>query len=207
MKNKALTLLIIILILLFAFNKSYSQFGVQFSYIKPTSTMGYYFKPTLGAEIFYKFNEEDNKFVLGVSLGFYPLNTRLDTFTNYTVKISNGSNSLIPGYKIYSKYYVVSFGLTSEYKFLLTKLTPLVGLDLNANINSYDYKEKIETLLDKESYNENSFDIAIIPRLGVRYEININWVISAGIGKSIGIVSEAGSLSYWKTYTNIIYFF
>ncbi len=198
---------ILILALLFSFNNSYSQIGLQFNYIKPSGAMAYYFKPTFGMEIFSKLDDEDDNFVFGASLGFYSLKTRLDTFKTYAIKVENGVPSIHPGYEIYYDYFVMELGINSEYKFLLSKFTPLVGLGINANLYSFNYKQEIETFISEDAVGEGSFYLAITPIVGVRYELNSNWVVSAGFGKNIGIISKAELFSYWKSFANISYNF
>ncbi|MFA6923378.1 MAG: hypothetical protein WC223_03900 [Bacteroidales bacterium] len=205
MKKKTIQI-IFITTLSFYYNNASSQIGLQLSYIKPSGLYGYYFKPSLGTELFYKFHDYEEKFNMGLSLGFYKPKPRLDTFPDYNIQYSNGTYTLLPGYMIYKNYFFISIGIISEYKFLDTKLTPLVGLDVNVNMHNFDYENYIETAKDI-GYSGEQVEIAIVPRIGIKYELEKTWVFSAGIGKSMGYVSNNSKQSYWKPYISVCYYY
>jgi hypothetical protein len=179
--------------------------GIQTSYLKPSAVYGQIFKPTVGFEIFYSDNDIDDRFKVSFLLGYYSFPARHDTFLTYATG-SGGAANFLPGFNIWKNYKVISPGGNMEFKILDKNFSPIVGLDVYFYIISYQYQNYIVTLINEQETNSIGA-VAVLPKVGVSYELNKKFLIMGGLGKSFGYQSDYITQSYWKVFLKLGYYF
>jgi len=180
------------------------RIGFQFSYIKPAGDLKYFFKPTVGIELFYRFCDPvDDRLQLSVALGYYRQKATMDSFPVYSIS----GSTLHPGREVWSEYYVVPVGVNSEYNLLDASLSPIVGLDCYFYLASYTHYSDAVAYRSVYESGATSVTIAVVPKVGMLYQTGM-WMLGAGVGKSYGYTFKAdGNHRYWKPYFNATYFF
>jgi hypothetical protein len=185
-------------------NKASAQYGFQMSYIGLSGTYAYIFKPAAGFELNFKTGDIDSRVRGSFSIGYYNMLPTQDTFSSYTIRGGSGT-TLLPGNYTVKNYSVVPIGFGVEYHPFDSKLSPYIGLDGYFYVIDYSYHEYYYSFIDEDN-EETLWQVGIVPKIGLSYKINDNWLISAGIGLSIGITGTADTQSYTKTFLNISYY-
>ena len=173
----------------------------------PTGDFSYLMKPAPCFEITLKPGDMDNQYKPGMAIGYCSFTATQDTFRTYTLQTGGLGNYVLPGYKVYHKYSMGFIAITNEYSFLKRpKLSPFVGLDLYGYLMVYSDDYYAETFVQSSETNSSYIYIALIPRIGVQYKLNDLFLLSAGLGRNMPIVSTEPA-GYWKSYINVSYYF
>lgn len=204
--NRKLLLFLLTVIFGMSWFNANAQIGIRTSYIKHSGDMGYLVKPSIGYELIGGGYNIANKFYYGGSIGFFLLDTRLDTVPIGTFLDDDGV-TLLPSYCIYDNMVEFTVGFNFEYKFLDKKFSPVIGTDIYFHVIEYDYIYHVPMIGGSDVTNKNIVTMGIIPRLGVVYDLTDNITLEAGIGKSIAIDNTYEKYQYWKTYIGAVYFF
>lgn len=180
------------------------RIGFQLSYIKPAGDLKYFFKPTVGFELFYRFCDPvDDRLQLSVVLGFYRYKATMDSFPVYSIS----GSTLHPGREVWSDYTVVPIGVNSEFNILDAPLSPIVGLDGYLYLASYTHYSDALAYRSVHESGATSVTVAVVPKVGMLYQTDM-WMLGAGVGKSYGYTFKSdGNHRYWKPYFNATYFF
>lgn len=187
-------------------SKIYSQSGLQFSYIKPSQTFGFYFKANPALEFFNTLSGEKDKLRYGYSVGLYYLKARLDTFHSLGV-LYNYGYSLVPAYEIIKYYFVIPVGFNTEYRINSKKLYPLIGIDGYAYFSIFYYQTHTEGVVSEDEIMK-TITIALVPKIGAAYDLKNDWRLSLGIGRSFGLeVDNFSFQQYWKPYLSVSHVF
>lgn len=199
---KTIKIILIFTLILVATSTGWPQLAVQTSYIKPSADYGMIFKPTLEYELLLYFSEMDDLFTGGVSLGYYHLTPRKDTFAIYGIV----DDEISQGFDVWNSHNVVSLGFFLEQRILDASFTPVLGCDVMLYNLLYTRNYYIPGIRSSDGfYHDIAF--GVIPRLGFLYRINDYWEISSGLGKSLSFDAEGVTRSYWKTYLRVGYDF
>jgi len=181
-----------------------AQYGATYNYIKPTGSLGYYFKPASGVELNGIVGDIDEQFNINTHLGYYSLSPTQSVFSTYARQYG-GSNGLsfLPGYESWYSYQVISLGMGATYKFFDKKISPFAGLDLSILLASYHRSYYIQTLISSDEQDNNT-TIAIRPKLGVSAEVSDVIRVQAGIAQSIGKTFEVSETQvYWQPFISV----
>jgi hypothetical protein len=204
MYRKLITLLIIVLL-----GKVYSlnaQVVAQFSYIGPVGETAYLVKPSIGVELIAKPSfGSTNHLRFNIGVGYHGMQPTKDTFKTYTIQGGNGS-AFLPSYEVIRSYSVVPFSFGAEYKLLNTNFSPFIGIDGNFFVINMDYHNHIETVMDEDG-SDLYWELGVLPKIGVTYNINNAIQLYAGVGYSLGIVGTTDTQAYWKTFLSVGYKF
>lgn len=182
-----------------------AQVGLQLSMVKPSKTLGYIFAPAPSVEIVYKASEIDDRFKLGLSLGYFSLKPRQDTFPITAMKYDGGW-TILPGYETWSRFNTIYFTVQTDLKIFDKAFSPVIGLDIFTLLNSYSYSSYAATIISS-SYSGGSTSMGINPRIGASYEMKDTWLCTASVGKSLAIDKDLGGFSFWKTSIGFVYYF
>jgi hypothetical protein len=173
----------------------------------------YVLKPGIGFHLSGEKGDIDDRYRFGVFLDFYTFKATQDTFQTYAVGPSNsnpyGPTYLTPSSEILHHYYVVQMGLSFDFRIIPEgKFSPILGLDFSINaidISEDDYSIYVssQSLGGGDVY----YNYSLIPRLGAQYQLGDNWLLSAGLGYSLGFGGSLGAQSFWKPYITATYFF
>jgi hypothetical protein len=181
-----------------------AQYGATYNYIKPSGSLGYYFKPASGVELNGIIGDIDEQFNMNTHLGYYSLSPTQSIFSTYARQYG-GSNGLsfLPGYESWYSYQVISLGMGATYKFFDKKISPFAGLDLSVLLASYHRSYYIQTLISSDE-QENNTTIAIRPKIGVSIEVSDAIRVQAGIAQSIGKTYEVSETQvYWQPFISV----
>lgn len=182
--------------------------GVQLSYISPAGDLKYYFKPTVGYELFIRLEEPDDRLQFSIAVGYYSHKATMDTFPIYAIQSGGSGAGLLPGKEVWSKYEVIPIGLSTEYNILDDTFSPIVGMDFYGYVAYYSHYSNIPGFMTTDETNSTTFTLAVLPKVGVLYNTETGLVLGAGIGKSYGYtIDVSGNHRYWKSYLNVSYSF
>ncbi len=182
-----------------------AQIGVSTGMIKPSLRFGFVFKPTAGMELSYTGAEIDSRFKTKISVGYFSLSPRFDTLNNGGLLSQDNTTTFTPGMEIWKSFKAITIGMHSEFKILDKPLSPIIGLDLIYQSNSYKYE--IHNIIEDGHYEMSSNAIGLTPRIGVSYELNDTWLISGSVGKNLVMDWELAGYSYWKSMVGVTYYF
>ena len=181
-----------------------AQYGATYNYIKPSGSLGYYFKPASGVELNGIIGDIDEQFNVNTHFGYYSLSPTQSIFSTYARQYG-GSNGLsfLPGYESWYSYQVISLGMGATYKFFDKKISPFAGLDLSFLLASYHRSYYIQTLISSDEQDNNT-TIAIRPKIGVSIEVSDAIRVQAGIAQSIGKTYEVSETQvYWQPFISV----
>lgn len=182
-----------------------AQIGVSTGIIKPSLRFGFVFKQAPGIELTYSMADIDSRFKTKGFIGYFSLTPRFDTLYNAGILSKDNSTTFSPRTEIWKSFKVITIGLQSEYKILDKPFSPIVGLDLVYQANSYKYE--IHNIFEVGNYEMSSNAIGITPKIGVSYELNDTWLISGSVGKNLVMDWELAGYSYWKSMVGVTCYF
>jgi hypothetical protein len=194
------------LILLLGFSTTKAQsFSLETPVIIPTGITAYLFKPSIGVEGA-KHIDINDRFRLGILVGFFQLRPTQDTFNTYAIGGLNAPN-LLPGWEVIHSYNVLYSGFSLTYKVLEGNLTPIIGLDFNVDLILLHDDVFIDTYILANSNYDTFYNFSAIPRLGAQYKYDDTWLFSAGCGMSVCFGGTQGFQTFVKPYIGATYTF
>ena len=183
---------------------SFSQIGVAISYVMPRAELGVVMKPTAMYEISYQFTEPDEQFRFATSIGFINFKTREDTLNTYGFISGGGDQLIVSGYELYDNYISIPIHFKSDYRFLDTDLSPIIGLDANVFFNSYYYEQNIDKIISLTETGSSVF-LGLHLRAGVLYRIDDNFNVEFNLGKTATYENGDGNFRFWRMGLGITY--
>src|SRR5690348_9718414 len=96
-------------------SSAYAQFGLKISVAIPSGNYyPYLLKPGIGCEFDFKLGDIDDRFKIGIILGYYKFKATQDTFRTYAI----GGNpvQLYPGYEVIHSYSILQVGPSCDFK-------------------------------------------------------------------------------------------
>lgn len=174
-----------------------AQFGVNLSFLKPSSTFGSLFSPSPELEFTYQ-EERSTDLYMIVKVGFFGFKPRKDTFDIYY----DNRSKIIPGYKAYSKFYSVYIGTSLQRYFFESEIRPFIGFNSYIGLVSYDYESHIKGISTRTYYNLNS-SLTLGLGIGASYRIDEKISYSVGIYKNVIIDTEAEIFPYFNCFSGI----
>jgi len=176
---------------------NHAQFGVNLSFLKPSSAFGNLFSSSPELEFTYQ-KEYGTDLYFITKVGFFGFKPRKDTFETY---YDNGSR-LIPGYKAYSKFYNVYVGTSLQRYFFESEIRPFIGFNSYLGLVSYDYESHIKGISTSTYYNFNT-SLTLGLGIGASYRMDEKISYSVGIYKNVIFDTEAGVFPYFDCFTGI----
>lgn len=194
--------LLLVVITFCSITQGLSQWVIQPSVIIPTGFNSYLLKPGPSLEILYKIPDDADAFYrFGAGFGYSVLKPTADTFRTYAI----GSHFL-PGYEVMHSYSIFSVGVTNDFNILKRKkLSPVIGIDIYIYAISIAEHNYAEGLIDETTTGDSYWQLALLPRIGLRYKLGENIVIEAGCGKNITILGTSDALPFIKPYISIAF--
>lgn len=197
--------LIILLLLTKIPYSGMAQCGLQVSRVIPIGEMSKLLSPGMSYEFTIKPSENYQRLKIGFAIGYYSLDALQDTFFSFATHSGGNGTQVVPGYEIWISYYVIPFGLTSEWKVLDKSFTPFIGFDLYFYLTGFEHKEYYPSYIDLYE-TKYTWAAAALPKAGLSLELGRKWLILAGVGKSLGFQQGGNSQYYWKPFINISYY-
>lgn len=192
-----------ILLLVFGSSPVFGQWGIKISTMIPS---GHYYpyllKPGLGIELSGKasFNDDNPQYKIGAAFGYYWFKPTQDTFATYAI-----GPQLLPGYEVIHSYSILQAGITNDFRILKDgNFSPIVGCNLFIDVFDISHDDYTETLSNASTTNDTFYNWAIVPKIGVQYQLN-PVLISAGLERSMGFGGQIGSQAFWEPYISVIF--
>ncbi len=182
-----------------------AQIGVSAGFIKPSLHFGFVFKHAPGFELSLSRGEIDDRFKTKLSIGYFSLTPRFDTLYNGGLFHQYNTTTFTPGTEIWKSFIAITIGFQSEFKVLDKPLSPIIGLDVVYQANSFKYE--IHNIIEDGYYEMGSKAIGLTPRIGLSYELADSWLISGTVGKNLVMDWELAGYSYWKSMVGVTYYF
>lgn len=198
-------LLLITMLLFFSLNYQ-AQVNLSIGRVMPKAEFGKVFKPTTLIEVGYFITDEDERFRAGVSIGFMKLSATRDTFNTWGYVSSSSFTGVTSGYEVYSNYYSIPISFKFDYRIYDKKLSPVVGIDIYAFLNSYEYRSVTDRIIDESSTEANTH-LGYQIRAGANYKINDNLNLDLGLGRTATLEQGDGTFKFWKTFLAFNYNF
>ncbi len=190
------------LLIFLGFNKSYGQYEFNLGLMAPSGDTKYLLKPAPSFEFVFNTGDVDSHYHFGASIGYCRLSPTQDTFKTYAV-----GGAVLPGYEVIHSYELYPIGLRNEFTFFPDKkFSPILALDLYFYVISISDDYYAETLIQSSITNDTYWALAIIPRIGLQYELNDQISLTGGFGRSMSFTGTVDAQSYWKTYIGIKYY-
>jgi len=202
--QKNLKLLLLTLMLICGNYAAHAQLGIQLSYFKPGLPVGFVYKSNIGFEVCYNpDNEQDNRYKLGASIGFFCLKPRMDSFPTYSID----DEKFFPAYEVFSRYYFIPFTITNDYKLLDKRFSPILGMDVYFHYSSFSfYRHDVVRTFLSEHRGEEVAGFGLNPKLIFSYDYNETLTFYSGISKSIPL-RDAYVRSFWKVFASAQFYF
>ncbi|MCL2328827.1 MAG: hypothetical protein FWC39_10015 [Bacteroidetes bacterium] len=185
---KKLKLLLTVFALLALSATSQAQLEVSLIRPNPKTEFGFTIKPSPGFALTYRilFSNSINpnlecRWRWGISFGYAPLMTTMDAFPIFKYSfvdtwqtMSQSENAYFPGEQRFKNNLVHLFygAFITECKILKTALSPIVGLELRGNSESFQYSTYFPDYFGQ--YTEDSHfgaTVSLFPKAGLVYDI------------------------------------
>ena len=182
--------------------QGFSQWVIQPSVIIPTGFNSYLLKPGPSLEVIYKIPDDGDAFYrFGAGFGYSVLKPTADTFRTYAI-----GSQFMPGYEVMHSYSIFSIGVTNDFNILKhKKLSPVIGIDIYFYAISISEHNYAKGSIDESTTGDSYWQLALLPKIGVRYRLGKNFIIEAGCGKNISILGTSDALPFIKPYASIAF--
>jgi hypothetical protein len=180
-----------------------AQVGVQVSYIAPTGGYQYILKRTVGAELLLPtIKDLDEQLNFFLSAGIYFYRPTADTFRTVTITTETGRGPVIPSTQVIRYAIAIPLGFSTEYRFIDGPLSPMAGAE--ADFYLVELNMITNSAYISSSGSETYWTTGITPKAGVAYHWNDEWLFTAGIGRSFGIIGIVHPQVHFKTFIRAI---
>lgn len=164
----------LIFTLIFCSSGAFSQYGINFYNFRPTGDLGFVMKPTVSLELSYgqNFEDEEDRFRLGISITYLHLTPRMDVFPVYAYLSDGTGVHIVPGTESYQKFNMAFFAFGPEFALLYKeKYDVFLGIDAIGGATSEKY-ESDYTGVKSSSYDGGSAFVGLRFKVGAEYFIS-----------------------------------
>jgi hypothetical protein len=176
-----------------------AQINLSVGRTMPRGNFGKLFKPSTLIEVGYSYELVEDKFKIGVSIGYMNVNPKLDTFNTYGFVSSSNFTGVTSGYEIYEDFYSIPLSLKFDYRLNYNKLSPVFGFDIYAFYNSYTYVNVTDRISEEYTQESNTYLGAQI-RAGANYKVNDYFSLEIGLGRTSTLNQGEGLFIFWKPF-------